>query len=135
MEKTQLSPIFKTSASNKTELDAIKRMMLKKKKIKVGATDFVALLYNLVQASKNKDIGFEHCSNDLYHFILAMMPGGVELDEAFVEDMLVAAQQLKEKNLFSHPTNKPFDKFIQDVVGRENEYEPTTSTMSSRSKK
>ena len=115
--------------SSKDDFDAIKRLMLKRRTVKLSPTDFGALVFNFVKAARDPNIGFEHVATDLFGWFRALAPSGVELDEAFVEDMLCAANFLDEKKKYEHPTNKPFTTLVRDVIGRNKKFNKYTNTI------
>lgn len=129
MEKPLHSLSLKTNALTKEDWDAKKRLLLKKRTIVLSPTDFGALVFNFVKAARDPAIGFEHVSTDLFGWFKALAPSGVELDEAFVEDMLCASNFLYEKKKFEHPTNKSFDQMVQDVIGRNKKFNTYSNTI------
>jgi hypothetical protein len=111
-----------------------KRIVLKSQRRNIGAADFAALLHCLCLAAKDEDIGFNHATTDLTGWFSSLAPYGVTINDAFVEDMLYAANLLNEQEKFVHPQGKSFDDFLKGLLKRGEVFDKDLNTIEQEKK-
>lgn len=106
-----------------------RRVVLKSQRRNVNAADFAVLLHSLCKACLDKDIGFNHATTDLTGWFNSLAPFGVTLNDAFIEDMLYAANLLQEQEKFQHPLGKSFDDLLKAILKRSEVFDRDTNTI------
>lgn len=111
-----------------------KRIMLKGKKIALSAQDFCFLVGAMVAAINDKDVGLNHVSTDSLGWFNSLIPLGVSIDEAFVEDMLYAASMLDEGGSYKRLTGTTFEELLKRVVRGSKIFDRETHTIKEANK-
>lgn len=93
-----------------------KRVLLKGEVRNVPAGELAALLWGLVEAIHHPKIGFNHATTDVTGWLNSIAPYGLNLDSAFVEDLLYASNMLDELKKFKHPQGKSFNDSVKAVL-------------------
>lgn len=111
-----------------------RRIVLKSQRRTVSAADFATLIHSLCLAARDKDVGFNHATTDLEGWFKSLAPYGVTIDDAFVEDMLYAANLLNEVERFNHPQGKTFDELLSTVLKPKETFDREINTIQSENK-
>lgn len=85
-------------------------------KISLSGTDLSVLLYNVSEAAKNADVGFEDSRFTLKQFIAKLAPKKYFIDPRLVESALWSCNLLDELRLFKSPTGETFNQFVTRVL-------------------
>lgn len=107
-----------------------RRIMPKGRQVSISAVDLAALFHNLINAAQNPKVGFNHATTDLIGWFASLAPYGVQIDEAFLEDMLSSANMLDEIGKYHHPLDYPFDKLVHRVTKPGQKFDKDTNTIS-----
>lgn len=92
--------------------------MEQQRKRPVTALDVTALLFNVVAASKNHEVGFEDASRTLKE-LLGELNVTLKLSESTIESALWCANLLDEREEYVHPLGVTFESFAQKLAGQE----------------
>lgn len=92
--------------------------MEQQRKRPLTALDVTALLWNVVAASKNSEVGFEDANRTLKE-LLGDLNVTVRVSESAIESALWCANLLDERGQYVHPMGVPFESFAQKIAGKE----------------
>lgn len=95
----------------------------------VQASDLAALLGGLTQAVHEPKVGFNHATTDVEGWMKSLAPYGINLDSAFVEDMLYACNMLDELKKFKHPQGKTFDQMLRTLLSPVETFDKLTNEI------
>jgi hypothetical protein len=109
-----------------------RRIMTKGKQVNISGLDLAALIHNMIEASLNPKVGFNHATTDIVGWFSSLAPYGVTIDEAFLEDMLSSSNMLDEIGKFKHPLNISFDKLVSRVTTPTQKFDKDTNTITGK---
>jgi hypothetical protein len=105
------------------------RIVLKDQRRNISAADFAALIHSLCLSHFDRDIGFNHATTDINGWLSSLAPYGVTINDAFVEDMLYAANMLQEQEKFQHPQGKTLDEVLNGMLKKTEYFDKDTNTI------
>lgn len=82
----------------------------------ISALDVTALLSNVIQASRQQDVGIEDANRTAAE-LLKELNVKLRLSESAIESALWACNLLNEKGLFTHPNGGTFDDMAKRIAG------------------
>ena len=85
----------------------------------VLAIDLVVMLFNVLKASQDEQVGFEDANNTL-ESLIRKLNAGIRLDPSLIESCLWSCNLLSEKDSFWHPKGVTFDQFVARALPQYN---------------
>lgn len=95
----------------------------------MSASDLATMLVSLLTTIHDNRFGFNHALTDVKGWFKSIAPFGIDLDEAFVEDMLYACNILNEADKFKHFEGHSFDTFLVSVLKKGQRFDKDTNEI------
>lgn len=106
-----------------------RRILLKGVSVNISAENLAALLTSLTLSTQDPKFGFNHVTTDAQGWFASFAPYGVDMDQAFIEDMLYAANMLDEAGKFKHPKGMGFDDMLKTVLKSSEYFDKDTNEI------
>lgn len=120
--------------ANRIAREIKQRILLSGEVMNVPAGDFFALVYLLIQSTREPRVGFNHATTNLEGWMNSFAPYGLNMDKAFVEDLLYGANMLNEIKKFSHPQGKTFEQMLRTVLRPNQAFDSLTNSIQEKIK-
>jgi len=83
---------------------------------RISVLQAVVLLYHVTKGANHPKVGFEDADRTLTEMIRALNRTSIKVNRSVLESALWSCNLMDENDEFWHPTNKPFRRFVTNLL-------------------